>query len=534
MRISLISAAVCCALFSAYDASAAPLTVEQRLAQLEARLNHAEQEAGEAKRRAQQAEQRTSAAEQRAAAAEKQVQTLSQRTAATEQKQQAADKQLAKSSLSDGFEFNAYARSGMLVDSHGKGARGGPGISPASSLNGDAHVGRLGNEKDNYVELSFGKKMTFSDGSWAHFKTMLADGATNPDPWVQDNDSHHLNVRQLYVEMGNFADFSGPFRSASIWAGKRFDRDNFDIHFTDSDIMFLGGTGGGINDVKWGDTLRGDYSVYARNFGDLGSDNYQDNDIQNLMFTANHFWNNWQLMTTAMTAQGNDDLKDNTSTTGSYALRSDNTAKNGYYAMLAYHDKQQFYGLAPGVSESALQYGGGLGAEARQPGSDGDLTENAKYLRFASYGILPLGKNWQLAPSVIAQHSEDRYRDGDRYDWATFNLRVSQEITRNFALLYEASWQYMDLNPNGRTYRYNDNVHQYQAVSGDFYKLTFAPTFKVGDVFDIKARPEIRFFVTWMNWDKDLDRYAINDDFGSKGFTAGGNWNFGVQTEIWF
>ncbi|ROG99264.1 porin, partial [Klebsiella pneumoniae] len=26
----------------------------------------------------------------------------------------------------------------------------------------------------------------------------------------------------------------------------------------------------------------------------------------------------------------------------------------------------------------------------------------------------------------------------------------------------------------------------------------------------------------------------INDDFGSKGFTAGGTWNFGVQTEIWF
>jgi sucrose porin len=93
-----------------------------------------------------------------------------QRTDATEQKQQAADKQLAKTRLSDGFEFNAYARSGMLVNSHGKGARGGPGISPASSLNGDAHVGRLGNEKDNYVELSFGKKMTFSDGSWARFK----------------------------------------------------------------------------------------------------------------------------------------------------------------------------------------------------------------------------------------------------------------------------------------------------------------------------------------------------------------------------
>ncbi len=134
------------------------------------------------------------------------------------------------------------------------------------------------------------------------------------------------------------------------------------------------------------------------------------------------------------------------------------------------------------------------------------------------------GKNWQLAPSVIAQHSEDRYRDGDRYDWATFNLRVSQGDLRSLRpAACEASWQYMDLNPNGRSYRYNDNVYQYQAVRGDFYKLTFAPTFKVGDVLDIKARPEIRFFATWMNWDKALDRYAINDDFGSKALPPAGH-----------
>ncbi len=45
-------------------------------------------------------------------------------------------------------------------------------------------------------------------------QTMLADGATNPDPWVQDNDSHHLNIRQLYVEMGDFAEFTGPLKRA--------------------------------------------------------------------------------------------------------------------------------------------------------------------------------------------------------------------------------------------------------------------------------------------------------------------------------
>lgn len=92
----------------------------------------------------------------------------------------------------------------------------------------------------------------------------------------------------------------------------------------------------------------------------------------------------------------------------------------------------------------------------------------------------------------------------------------------------------MDLNPNGCMYGTDQGVQAYQPVKGSFYKLTFAPTFKVGNVFDIKARPEIRFFATYMNWDKELDRYSINDDFGSEGFGAGGTWNFGVQAEIWF
>jgi sucrose porin len=49
------------------------------------------------------------------------VQALSQQTTAREQKQQATislSEQLAKRP-DDGFTFNAYARSGMLVNSHG-------------------------------------------------------------------------------------------------------------------------------------------------------------------------------------------------------------------------------------------------------------------------------------------------------------------------------------------------------------------------------------------------------------------------------
>ncbi len=71
-------------------------------------------------------------------------------------------------------------------------------------------------------------------------------------------------------------------------------------------------------------------------------------------------------------------------------------------------------------------------------------------------------------------------------------------------------------------------------VSGSFYKLTVAPTLKAGDVGEFLKRPEIRLFATWMDWDHRLDNYAGDDAFGSAGFKAGGEWNFGVQMETWF
>ncbi len=60
---------------------------------------------------------------------------------------------------------------------------------------------------------------------------------------------------------------------------------------------------------------------------------------------------------------------------------------------------------------------------------------------------------------------------------------------------YEGTYQYMDLKPEG----YNDR----HAVNGSFYKLTFAPTFKVGSIGDFFSRPEIRLYTSWMDWSKN-------------------------------
>ena len=88
---------------------------------------------------------------------------------------------------------------------------------------------------------------------------MVADGQTTYNDWTAS--SSDLNVRRAFVELGNLPTFEGPFKGSTLWAGKRFDRDNFDIHWIDSDVVFLAGTGGGIYDVKWNDSLRSNFVI---------------------------------------------------------------------------------------------------------------------------------------------------------------------------------------------------------------------------------------------------------------------------------
>ena len=120
MRITKISAGVLCALFGlGYYSSAqasTTLSIEERLALLESRLNQAEQEASQAKLRADKAEKRTIAAEQQLAQVTKKQEKQTQQIETVE-----------KNKRDDGFEFSAYARSGLLINEHGKGGRGGPG-----------------------------------------------------------------------------------------------------------------------------------------------------------------------------------------------------------------------------------------------------------------------------------------------------------------------------------------------------------------------------------------------------------------------
>nr|WP_297397680.1 carbohydrate porin [uncultured Marinobacter sp.] len=425
----------------------------------------------------------------------------------------------------EGFSFNTYARSGLLLGGDLQSVPGGPYLTPAGSVGGA--VGRLGNEPDTYLEAILNYKQVAENGTQSHYRLMIADSTTSSNDWTAGDGA--LNVRQAYVEFSNLASFSGIFEDSSIWAGKRFDRDlNFDIHWLDSDIIFLGGLGAGIYDVKFSDNVKSNFSLYGRSFIDFPADTdfvpSGSYSTDNLILTADNYFGNVQWTISGMKAQENDQrLVNGTDTTA---------AETGVHTMLAYHG-DSFFGLSDGNFKVAVLHGQGLGAETKNIGADGNLHEDAVSTRFAVYGTTYLSENWRLAPSILAETSEDRYIKGDEYQWLTFNARLAQEITANFEMQYEASWQTMDLKTMGYDPDGTGSQTARNDVDGNYSRFTIAPTFKpqVGGFWN---RPEIRVFASYSTWDDELENYAAGDPLGADSDFESAQWTFGTQMEIWF
>jgi sucrose porin len=481
------------------SAGAAPEVKSPRVEDLEARIAKLEEQLRAVTSAAEQA---TTAARQATDAA-RQADTTA--TAAKAASQAQAPLTKAAGETASSFEFHGYARSGTVANSDMFTVKGaGPYITPAGNVG--APVGRLGLETDTYAEAKMAKNFRSDDGSWASFNFMLADGVNSNNDWTGGENG--VNVRHVFAEMGNLPTFKGTaLENATLWAGKRFDKKNFDIHFFDSDFVFLSGTGGGVYDIQVTPDWKTNFSVYGRDFLNGGDDS-----IKSYVVTSNNYVGNWQVMLNAMHAKQND-------------MNNTGRATNGFHGMLAYHARS-FYGLTDGLSKSGIIYGGGLGAEVKRLGAVGNLQDDARALRVLSFGITDLARDWKIAPGFMAEISKDRFNRGDEYKWASASVRLSQAINKNFAMQYEGSYQYMDLDST------------FAAASGNFYKLTIAPTFKLDTGAGFFARPELRLFGTYMAWDKELNGFSYDgteqSGFGNTTFTGSSKWLFGAQMEVWF
>jgi sucrose porin len=467
--------------------------LEERIAKLEAMLQAVKTEAQQAGEVARKAD--TVATEAKAAAATQ--------TALTEKAAETADS----------FEFGAYARSGTLSGSDQFTVEGvGPYITPAARLGGA--VGRLGLESDTYVEAKMAKRFQTADGTTGVFHFMLADGTNSNNDWTAGENG--VNVRHVFAELGNLATFKGTaFEGATLWAGKRFDKKNFDIHFLDSDVVFLAGTGAGFYDAQVTPDWKTSFSVYGRDFVvDDQTTNGVDVSGKSYIATSNNYIGDWQVMVSGMRAKQND-------------VRYPERATTGYHGLLAYH-APSFYGVADGFSKTGVLYGNGLGAQVKVLGGQGSLLDDAEAVRVFTMGVTDLNADWKIAPALMAEVSKDRFNKGDDYKWATANVRLVNSINQNFAMTYEGSVQYMDLDST------------FSSASGNFYKLTVAPTFKLDTSGGFFARPELRLFASYLAWDEELNGFSYdsaqdpNGGFGNTTFDGNSKWLLGAQMEVWF
>jgi sucrose porin len=263
------------------------------------------------------------------------------------------------------------------------------------------------------MEANLLKTQTFDDGSWARYKLMLADGVETSNDWTASDSS--LNTRQVFAEIGDLASFSGPFQHSVLWAGKRFDRDNFDIHWLDSDVVFLAGTGGGVYDVQLADSWKANFSLYGRDYGDISASGLSD--IESYILTMNNRVGNWQWMLNGLSAKDNE-ARINDGGAGSEAANKGPTPGGLPRRQLLWHQ--------PRFLQAAVLYGHGLGAELKGLGSDSELLPDADAVRVAVFGATDLAPRWRVAPALLAEHSQDRYVKGDEYRWVTLNGRLAR------------------------------------------------------------------------------------------------------------
>ena len=321
-----------CALALPLSAHAADITLNA----INARLEKLEAELKQSKIDLRSAEQKIDNAEKRAAAAENNANQARQRLLAVEQKTDRDIASIKKQPLNQDpaeIKIGGYARTGILTGKQGATSTVGPSLTPAGSTGGS--VGRLGNESDTYVTADINYLRRYDNNAKLRYYMKIAewDKTYNTDSAFNGQ----MNLRQAFAEMSDLPAFSGAFKHATLWAGKREDRDNFDIHWLDSDMMNLIGTGAGIYDVHLAGDVKTNLAIYGRNFNDIDAmENVEYNNmtgadntyIQNYTFSLNNRLDNWQWMVNGLYSQDNDKRIND-------GLATDKAASRGFNTMLA-------------------------------------------------------------------------------------------------------------------------------------------------------------------------------------------------------
>lgn len=387
-------------------------------------------------------------------------------------------------SMSHALEFSGYLRAGAGGSTKGE-------TQSCFQLPGAQTKYRLGNECEQYSELELRQDLlTLDDGSVLSVDGMAALSANYGHTPEFTGDNGWSRMTQLYGQWSNVSALNG----GSVWAGRRYYKRN-DVLISDYFYWNQSATGGGIEDVKIGD--------YKYSYAFSRKDNvFQRSYINRHDFNIDGI----QANPGGIVQLG-----------VSYIDKPDQAQVHSGWAFTVQHKQTPFLG---GHNTLALQYGEGSGTGLGYTG-DPSLDDSSRSWRVVEYF------DWQVTSRFGGQfnvvYQTDSRPGGADQNWLSIGVRPVYAITDQFKLATELG-------------------HDQVSAPGGMRKLnkfTIAPTWSPAGP-DFWARPELRLYYTYAQWNKaaqiaasELVPESALSDTGSFGTDRHGS-NFGVQIEYWW
>lgn len=421
--------------------------------------------------------------------------------------------------LQNFVDITGYFRAG-----YGRDDKGGPQV--AFQAPGSMAKYRLGNEAENYGELTFGKNFYVPDlfkldpaprpdgtptGPIARFQTTMS--IYNPYEDLLSSGSTDFGLPEVWGSIGNVV---AAQPSMKFWAGSRFYR-RHDIHINDFYFYNMSGTGGGVEDIAL------PFGKFAFAWiGAASSSGVSDLPVPDANNEAGFTKVNFDFRLYEVPVPlGKGEFGFVYSRSDSGLDSNGNSAPDSDgYAVTFLHTHEGLFG--DGVNKFALQFGTGA-ATTFTSGFETFAQTNGVFIRpfeddswrfrVTEHFTANLSDVFSVGPALVYQVTD--YNDaGDRVEWASAGVRPVLHFNKFVSLAFEGGVDWV-----------KDEAAD---TSGYLYKLTLAPQVSLGNKFF--SRPVIRGFVTYAQWGDDFQGQVGGNDYANEdhGLT------YGVQMEAWW
>ncbi|MGL5230089.1 MAG: carbohydrate porin [Cetobacterium sp.] len=387
---------------------------------------------------------------------------------------------------------------------------------------GDFFLGLPGTgESSNQVELVVKRKFYSENGVFGDLNLRAEYG--NGDSYFysssgseHDNGKANFEVKEAYINMGGFSYLP---EDATIWGGRRFLNRNATFL---SGEFYKQSSGVGFGYERRGLSL----AVVAVDPGaEDGKDDSKVGDGLGRRTMTSFDFNyagikvpggSLDIGTKFYIQPNAQEAKDNGKTEG-----NPDAAKNGYGVGFVYNTN--YYGIDDGFASHAFNYGYKVGAHATGGMNFGQWTDGAlkdsSTMLATTGGLLNINEKWQLGTEATVMHGEKIYGLSSDLTRAGLSLQPSYKVNENFRMVFGAAVGIQKIGD------YKNNWGGLEKETQVRYGFSIAPTFTLNS--DYFGRPQIQPYVTWV-------KTNFESGFGGDLSKEKSQFIFGVKSEVWF